>query len=176
MESGRRAAEAPHEHSPDKELQVQPCGSASVREKRDFFRFLVFWTLTTSKQLLRRHVPLKSPLDRKLHFFVVVLRHVCLKRNPSALPQLLQLHFPSLPHFVRLFFYYYYIFVALCLFPSLVFKVDSRSFTDGVTCKSIDKCVFACAHEGVSVGECVRSVNAMFGAGGGEKNRSPGSP
>lgn len=122
MESGRRAAEAPHEHSPDKELLVQPSGSASVREKRDLFRFLSFWTdsaLTISKQLLRRHVPLKSPLDRKLHFLCCSSTRLGLKRNPSALPQILQLHFPSLPHFVRVFLYYYYIFVALCLFLAL---------------------------------------------------------
>lgn len=136
MEADGGAAAAPHERSPEKELQVQPCGSVCVRRLGKHlspFAFFLIWTdltlATTSKgwvffsstvvrftkkkknPLLDKHILCSSPPTR-LSFEKCAIPPPCL----SSFPPLSLTLFPLSPlHFVRLppvlFLYFSRLFV-----------------------------------------------------------------
>lgn len=60
--SRRRAAAAPHERSPEKELQVQPLGPCASGERGTSLAFLILTdlTLATSRGFQHRRMLIKS--------------------------------------------------------------------------------------------------------------------
>lgn len=105
--------------------------------------------------------------------------------NPSALPSApLSYTFPFFTPLCPPLFLFFIIFHSCLPLLKRCFWVDSRSFTDGVTCKSIGTsvcvvyvCVCVCcvdvrAWRGLCLRACVCYVNVVCW----RKKRSPGSP
>lgn len=141
--SGEKAAAAPHERSPGRELQVQPVGPCTSGERGEHLSFSHFARFDTCHIQGFSAPSCSSKILFWINTFLFLLRHVSVKR--AVPPPCLSF---SIAHTLSIFSFLF--FTALCLFQALF--LSRFSLIHRRSHMQIDRRVCVC------VGLCVRRV------------------